>query len=238
MKEFRSSVEKVYDKICSNIYTQLLLVEQVRPFKRIDADLMMEQSVVCGLLGYFEFLTPHRLAIIKSWQRPNGCYGEIENEEELNRKQGWKTMRKLLVGKELSGTFWAQSIKIKPRLNIRDSWRWLMIDSTIIHHHWQSRLRSNSSWQLIIIDRITRWDREIMSKYILHTILYTFPKVLIRRIYLTISIFFSKWSFPIFSRPWCLTQGWYCKEKLDACQSSWGQRVNQRELYQCSNSGW
>lgn len=102
MKEFRSSVEKVYDKICSNIYTQLLLVEQVRPFKRIDADLMMEQSVVCGLLGYFEFLTPHRLAIIKSWQRPNGCYGEIENEEELNRKQGWKTMRKLLVGKELS----------------------------------------------------------------------------------------------------------------------------------------
>ena len=35
---FRSSLEKVHDKICSNIYTQLLLVEQVRPFKRIDAD--------------------------------------------------------------------------------------------------------------------------------------------------------------------------------------------------------
>ena len=102
---FRSSLEKVHDKICSNIYTQLLLVEQVRPFKRIDADLMMEQSVVCGLLGYFEFLTPHRLAIIKRWQRPKGCHGEIENEEELDRKQGWKTMRKLLVGKDLSGTF-------------------------------------------------------------------------------------------------------------------------------------
>ena len=101
---FRSSFEKVHDKICSNIYTQLLLVEQVRPFKRIDADLMMEQSVVCGLLGYFEFLTPHRLAIIKRRQRPKGCHGEIENEE-LDRKQGWKTMRKLLVGKDLSGTF-------------------------------------------------------------------------------------------------------------------------------------
>ena len=105
---FRSSLEKVHDKICSNIYTQLLLVEQVRPFKHIDADLMMKQNVVCGLLGYFEFLTPHRLAIIKRRQRPKGCYGEIESEEELDRKQGWKTMRKLLVGKELSGTFRVQ----------------------------------------------------------------------------------------------------------------------------------
>ena len=103
IEEYKSSLEKVYDKICSNIYTQLLLVEQVRPFKRVDADLMMEQSVVCGLLGYYEFLTPHRLANIKRWQRPNGCYGDIVNEEELNRKMGWKTMRKLLMGKELSG---------------------------------------------------------------------------------------------------------------------------------------
>ena len=100
---FRSSLEKVHDKICSNIYTQLLLVEQVRPFKRIDADLMMKQNVVCGLLGYFEFLTPHRLAIIKRRQRPKGCYGEIESEEELDRKTGLEDNEKTACGERIIG---------------------------------------------------------------------------------------------------------------------------------------
>ena len=45
----------------------------------------------------------------------------------------------------------------------------------------------------------------IMS--ILHTVLYTFPKVRTRRICLTIKSFFGCWSFPLFSWPWCLIQG-------------------------------
>ena len=40
-----------------------------------------------------------------------------------------------------------------------------------------------------------------ISKHILHTVLYTFPKVLTRRICLTIKSFFSWWSFPLFSWP-------------------------------------
>lgn len=99
MKEYKSSLEYVYDKICSNIYTQLRLVERVHPVKRIDADLMMEQSVVCGLLGYYEFLTPQRLSNVLQWQRSIGCYGNIENEDEFSKR----TMRKLLMGKELLG---------------------------------------------------------------------------------------------------------------------------------------
>ena len=37
-----------------------------------------------------------------------------------------------------------------------------------------------------------------ISMHILHTVLYTFPKILARRIYLTIKSFFSWRSFPLF----------------------------------------
>ena len=46
-----------------------------------------------------------------------------------------------------------------------------------------------------------------ISMSILHTVLYTFPKVRTRRICLTIKSFFGCWSFPLFSWPWCLIQG-------------------------------
>ena len=103
MKKYKSTLELVYDKICSNIYAQLLMVEQIHPVKRVDADLMMEQSVICGLLGYFEFLTPERLRRVLRWQRPSGCYGNIENDEDVSTKHGRRTMRKILMKKELSG---------------------------------------------------------------------------------------------------------------------------------------
>ena len=58
-----------------------------------------------------------------------------------------------------------------------------------------------------------------ISLYILHTALYTFPKVLTERICLPIKSFFCWWSFPLFSWPLCVIQGWYCREKLDASHS-------------------
>ena len=50
--------------------------------------------------------------------------------------------------------------------------------------------------------------------HILHTVLYTFPKVLTRRICLTIKGFFGWWSFFLFSWPYCVIQRWHCKEKI------------------------
>ena len=44
----------------------------------------------------------------------------------------------------------------------------------------------------------------------LHTIHYAFPKVLTKRICLIITSCFSWWSFPLFSWPWHLIQGWFC----------------------------
>ena len=51
--------------------------------------------------------------------------------------------------------------------------------------------------------------------HILHTVLYTFPNVLTRRICLTIKSFFSWWSFSLFSWPSCLIQRVNCREKWD-----------------------
>ena len=55
--------------------------------------------------------------------------------------------------------------------------------------------------------------------HFLHTLIYTSPKVLTKRICLTIRSFLSWWSFPIFLRSKCLIQGWHCKEKIEVCHS-------------------
>ena len=52
--------------------------------------------------------------------------------------------------------------------------------------------------------------RPNISMHILHTVLYTFLKTLTRRVCITIMSFFIWWSFPLFSWPSCLIQGWYC----------------------------
>ena len=53
-----------------------------------------------------------------------------------------------------------------------------------------------------------------ISIYFLHTVLYTFPMALTRRICLTIKSFLSWWSFPSISWPQCLFLGWYWWEKM------------------------
>ena len=58
-----------------------------------------------------------------------------------------------------------------------------------------------------------------ISMLILHTVLYTFLKVLIRRICLAIKSFFGWRSFPLFSWPECVILGCYCEGKLDADHS-------------------
>ena len=58
--------------------------------------------------------------------------------------------------------------------------------------------------------------------HILHTVPHTLLEVLTKRICVTINGFLSCWSFPLFSRPYCMIQGWYCREKLDACHSLLG----------------
>ena len=76
----------------------------------------------------------------------------------------------------------------------------------VIFQHWYSHCVINP------------WHSNI-SMHILHTVFYTFPKVLIRRICFTIKSSLSWWSFPSFLWPWCVIQEWYCKEKFDCGHS-------------------
>ena len=55
----------------------------------------------------------------------------------------------------------------------------------------------------------------IITIYFFHIVLSTFAMVLTRRICLTIRIFVNYWSFPLFSWPLHLIQGWFCEEKLE-----------------------
>ena len=56
--------------------------------------------------------------------------------------------------------------------------------------------------------------------YIFHTVHYTFPKMLIKRICLTVKSFFRLWSFSLFLILKWLIQMWYCEEKLKRYHSS------------------
>ena len=58
-----------------------------------------------------------------------------------------------------------------------------------------------------------------ISMHIIHTVRYTFPQVLKRRICLPIKKLHPWWPFVLFSWPQCLIQQWYCREKLDASHS-------------------
>ena len=69
-----------------------------------EVDVIIPEFVeVCSLLGYYEFLTPRRLSNVLQWQRSSGCYGNIENENDYGQHKSKRTMRKLLMGKELAG---------------------------------------------------------------------------------------------------------------------------------------
>ena len=51
-----------------------------------------------------------------------------------------------------------------------------------------------------------------ISMHVLLSVLYIFPMVLTRNLFNSQNLF-CWWSFPLFSWPKCLIQGWYCKEK-------------------------
>ena len=58
----------------------------------------------------------------------------------------------------------------------------------------------------------------IISLQVLHTVMCALPKmVLTERICIIFESLLTLQPFPLSLWPWCLIQGWYCCEKLDAC---------------------
>ena len=98
-------------------------------------------------------------------------------------------------------------------------WYWRECESSLCPARYPKfclRARKERNWSWAVTVNPVHPN---ISMHILHTVLYTFPMVLTRRICFKFKSFFSWWLFPIFSRPQCLIQKWYCEEKLDASHS-------------------
>ena len=74
----KGGLEEVYNRICSMMYPEMAAIEQKRTLDHsyYQRDLFMEQGMVCGSMGYGDFLSNERLRKILSWQRNDGCFGE------------------------------------------------------------------------------------------------------------------------------------------------------------------
>ena len=73
-------LDRIYSQICATMYWQNYIIGQLPHKTRRNIDLFMEQVVLCGLLGYHDFLSLAWLSRILKWQRSNGCFGEIPHE--------------------------------------------------------------------------------------------------------------------------------------------------------------
>ena len=73
----KGGLEEFYNRICSDMYPQMTAVEEKRTLDRYayKRDLYMEQAMVCGSIGYRDFLSSKRLRRILTWQRKDGCFG-------------------------------------------------------------------------------------------------------------------------------------------------------------------
>ena len=88
-----------------------------------------------------------------------------------------------------------------PPLLLGYGWTCLEQCVVIIHSHVQCFFSGFSFFKIFSFYVITFNPlHPNISMHILRTVLYTFPKMLIRRICITIKGFLSWWSFPLFSR--------------------------------------
>ena len=74
----QGGLEEVYNRICSLMYPEMTATERKRTLDQsyYERDLYMEQAMVCGSMGYGDFMSTERLRKILSWQRNDGCFGE------------------------------------------------------------------------------------------------------------------------------------------------------------------
>ena len=83
--------------------------------------------------------------------------------------------------------------------------------------YWFEKVPYLLCWEL---GRTLLFTLTSVCTYIFHTVHYTFPKMLIKRICLTVKSFFRLWPFSLFLILKWLIRMWYCKEKLKCYHSS------------------
>lgn len=80
-------VDGLIENRCVRVMSEMMGLEE--PSVQVSArDLYMEQSFVCSLHGYEEFLNLIRLGNILSWQRNVGCFGTVKDEVDDDKETG------------------------------------------------------------------------------------------------------------------------------------------------------
>lgn len=84
-----SSLIPVY---CARIFKEFINIEAWN-FPNVARDLMLEQVVLCGMEGYYEFVDKHYEDTILSWPHWSGCFAlfEFSNEHHITRRSSSRT---------------------------------------------------------------------------------------------------------------------------------------------------
>ncbi|XP_019643166.1 PREDICTED: UPF0764 protein C16orf89 homolog [Branchiostoma belcheri] len=67
-------VESIQQHLCTKILREAEVLAYSGP-PEPEQDLFLEQGVVCGMLGFRDFIRRDWLRKVLSWQRPEGCFG-------------------------------------------------------------------------------------------------------------------------------------------------------------------
>ncbi|XP_025091335.1 UPF0764 protein C16orf89 homolog [Pomacea canaliculata] len=69
-----ASVQDIQDRFCGSIYNEVLREVKDGAVDILNQDLFLEQVMLCGILGYEDFVQRDWIEMVLKWQRPNGCF--------------------------------------------------------------------------------------------------------------------------------------------------------------------
>ncbi|XP_050407995.1 UPF0764 protein C16orf89 homolog [Patella vulgata] len=89
----QTNPREVLNRMCKNIYVESTKLVENGSVNEMDQDLFLEQTVLCGTLGYEDFQRPDWMHMVLKWQRRDGCFAMPLVAEYLEKES---TGRKLL----------------------------------------------------------------------------------------------------------------------------------------------
>uniref|UniRef100_A0A0B6Y0C2 Saposin B-type domain-containing protein n=1 Tax=Arion vulgaris TaxID=1028688 RepID=A0A0B6Y0C2_9EUPU len=79
------SFRETQKRLCKSILAEALEEDKDGHVNVIREDLFIEQGMLCGVIGFEEFLTKKWIRKVLSWQTPKGCFGLTSEDIEKNR---------------------------------------------------------------------------------------------------------------------------------------------------------
>ncbi|XP_046576820.1 UPF0764 protein C16orf89 homolog isoform X2 [Haliotis rubra] len=92
-----SGIREIEDRFCQKIYKEASILAKEGSVNIGSQDLFLEQSVLCGSLGYENFFKPGYIDMVLKMQAPEGCFtmGFETDSEILATLERLRTSRKL-----------------------------------------------------------------------------------------------------------------------------------------------